>query len=64
MFLQNYIIRVLGLCGFIRFGNKSWIGMPFNVSDDSFPVREEHTHNQEEEKKEITFDFNNKLSVV
>ena len=66
MFLQNYIIRLLGVCGFIQFGNRSWIGMPFNATNDSFPVHEEHTHKQEQEheNKEIAFDFNNKLSVV
>ena len=64
MFLQNYIIRILDLCGFVQFGNRTWIGMPFNVTDGSFPVHEEHTHKQEEKKNDTDFDFNNKLSVV
>ncbi|MBF0468638.1 MAG: hypothetical protein HQK61_07105 [Desulfamplus sp.] len=64
MFLQNCIIGVLGLCGFVRFGNRSWIGMPFNLANDSFSVDDEHNHKQEDELHEIDFDFNDKLRVV
>ncbi|MBF0203987.1 MAG: hypothetical protein HQK67_06645 [Desulfamplus sp.] len=64
MFFQNYIINMLGLCGFIQFGNRSWIGMPFNANNDFFSVHEEHNHKQEATEKEIDFDFNDKLRVV
>ncbi len=64
MFLQNCIIKMLGMCGFVRFGNRSWIGMPFNPTNDSFSVHEERNHSYKKDKDDIDFDFSNKLSVV